>query len=229
MTTLLLLGARTLMKFLIDSFDVSETTVSVVLNEEKNEKKYYIKGIFAQAEKPNRNGRNYPRASMDKALKEYSSLITKKRALGELNHPDHPNINLERASHLIESLTWQGDNIIGRARILTEMPMGKIAKGLIDEGVQIGVSTRGLGSLVAKDGINFVQNDYVMTAIDIVGDPSAPDAFVEGIMEGTEWLYNVSNSSWIAADRTKKIIKNKTIREVEEIKAKLFENFLKSL
>jgi hypothetical protein len=218
------------MKLLVDEFNHSQADVKVLINEaEQGQKKYYIKGIFAQAETLNRNGRNYPRASMDKALREYTSLITKKRALGELNHPNHPNVNLERASHLIESLEWEGNNLIGQARILTEMPMGKIAKGLIDEGVQIGVSTRGLGSLVKKNGVNFVQEDYVITAIDIVGDPSAPDAFVEGIMEGSDWLYNISSNSWVAAESIRKSILSSTVVDVERKKAKLLESFLKSL
>jgi hypothetical protein len=218
------------MKMLVDAFDFSESsTVQTLVTEEKGQKKYYIKGIFAQAETKNRNGRNYPRSAMERALNEYTKLIKAKRALGELNHPDHPNVNLERASHLIESLTWDGNNIIGKARVLTEMPMGKVAKGLLDEGVQLGVSTRGLGSLVQKNGVNVVQDDYVMTAVDIVGDPSAPDAFVEGIMEGAEWIYNASTKSWMLAEQIRSDIKKMSAKHVADSQARIFERFLNGL
>ena len=177
----------------------------------------------------NRNGRSYPRSVMENALNQYSKLVEDKRALGELNHPSHPNVNLERASHIIESLEWDGNNIMGKARIMTEMPMGKIAKGLLDEGVKIGVSTRGLGSLQEKNGINVVQNDFTMTAIDIVGDPSAPDAFVEGIMEGAEWIYNAATNSWIVAEHVRKTINKMSAKQISDQKAVLFEQFLKSI
>lgn len=171
----------------------------------------------------------YPRRSMDKALEEYSGLIKAKRALGEMMHPDHPNVNLERASHIIESLEWSGNDVIGKARILTEMPMGKIAKGLIDEGVQLGVSTRGMGSIVEKNGVNVVQDDFMMSAIDIVGDPSAPNAFVEGIMEGREWIYNASSKSWVVAEQLKSDIQKMKATQVVESQAKMFQDFLNSL
>ena len=211
------------MKFLV------EKITSDVITEQTKDKKYYIKGVFAQAEMKNRNGRSYPKSVMENALNQYSKLVEDKRALGELNHPSHPNVNLERASHIIESLTWDGNNIMGKARIMTEMPMGKIAKGLLDEGVKIGVSTRGLGSLQEKNGINVVQNDFTMTAIDIVGDPSAPDAWVSGIMEGSEWIFNASTNSWILAEQIRKEMKRMSTKEIVEKQAKLFENFLNSI
>jgi len=211
------------MKFLV------EQVSSEILTEQTRDKKYYIKGVFAQAEVKNRNGRSYPRGVMEGALTNYQKLVEAKRAIGELNHPSHPQPNLERASHIIESLTWDGNNVIGKARIMTEMPMGKIAKSLIDEGVSIGVSTRGLGSLVERNGMNIVQNDFTMTAIDIVGDPSAPDAFVQGIMEGSEWIYNATNNSWMLAEQIKKNINKMSAKEVAAKQAKLFENFLNSI
>lgn len=211
------------MKFLV------EQVSSDILTEQTRDKKYYIKGVFAQAEVKNRNGRSYPRSVMEGALTNYQKLVEAKRAIGELNHPSHPQPNLERASHIIESLTWEGNNVIGKARIMTEMPMGKIAKSLIDEGVSIGVSTRGLGSLVERNGMNIVQNDFTMTAIDIVGDPSAPDAFVQGIMEGSEWIYNATNNSWMLAEQIKKNINKMSAKEVASKQAKLFENFLNSI
>lgn len=217
------------MKLLVDGIDYSEVEVATLTEEKTNQKKYYIKGIFAQAEQKNRNGRNYPRKALEKALESYASLINAKRALGELNHPDHPNVNLERASHLIESLTWEGNNVIGKARILTEMPMGKVAKGLIDEGVQLGVSTRGLGSLVERNGVKVVQDDYIMTAIDIVGDPSAPDAFVEGVMEDAEWVYNASTKSWMMAEQIRRDIKRMSTKQLAESQARMFQMFLSSL
>lgn len=211
------------MKFLV------EKVCDDLITEQTRDKKYYIKGIFAQAETRNRNGRSYPRSVMENALTNYMKVVEDRRAIGELNHPNHPQPNLERASHIIETLDWDGNNVVGKARIMTEMPMGKIAKGLIDEGVKIGVSTRGLGSLVERNGTNIVQNDFTMTAIDIVGDPSAPDAFVEGIMEGAEWIYNVATNSWILAEQVKKTINKMTAKQVAEKQAKLFENFLNNI
>ena len=216
------------MKLLVDSF-AEKYEVKTLTEAAGKEKNLYITGIFAQANKQNRNGRNYPRKSMEKAYEAYSKLIEAKRALGELNHPPQPQVDLERASHIIESLKWDGDNLIGKARVLTKLPMGKVVEGLIGEGVQIGVSTRGLGSLVEKNGINEVQDDYIMTAIDIVGDPSAPDAFVQGIMESAEWVYNASTNSWILAEQIKNDVRKMTTVQVAESQARMFSAFLNSL
>ena len=169
---------------------ISELSESVqTLVESANGKKtYFIEGIFAQSNKPNRNGRIYPKQHMESAMSNFNKLIEGKRAMGELNHPQGPTINLDRVSHLIESMKWQGDDLIGRAKIL-DTPMGRIAQGLLEGGVQLGVSTRGLGSIkTLSNGINEVQGDFVMNTVDIVGDPSAPDAFVNGIMEGVEYF-----------------------------------------
>lgn len=217
------------MKLLVDAFDPSMSEVNSLIKEEQGQKKYYIKGVFAQAETRNRNGRNYPKSALNKALNEYNRKIESRTALGELNHPDHPNVNLERASHIIESLTWDGNNIIGNARVLTEMPMGKVAKGLLDEGVQLGVSTRGLGSLIERNGVNVVQDDYTMTAVDIVSDPSGPDCWVEGVMEGAEWVYNASTKSWVLAEQVKKDIRSMSAKQVAESQALMFERFLRNL
>jgi len=211
------------MKFLV------EQVSSDILTEQTRDKKYYIKGVFAQAEVKNRNGRSYPKAVMEGALTNYQKLVEAKRAIGELNHPSHPQPNLERASHIIESLTWDGNNVIGKARIMTEMPMGKIAKSLIDEGVSIGVSTRGLGSLVERNGMNVVQNDFTMTAIDIVGDPSGPSCWVQGLREGAEWIYNSTSNSWELAEQLNKIIDKSSRQFVAENQIKMFEYFLRNI
>ena len=162
-----------------------------VLTEEKNgKKKLYIEGTFLQGEIKNRNGRMYPLATLEREVSKYNeSFIKSGRALGELGHPEGPTVNLDRASHLITSLVQEGNNFRGRARIL-ETPMGNIAKQLLDEGVKLGVSSRGIGSLKETNGCKVVADDYMLaTAADIVADPSAPDAFVNGIMEGKEWIW----------------------------------------
>ena len=175
---------------------ISEEFVSDVeyITEEKEngKKEYKIKGIFMQADIKNKNGRVYPMEILDKEVKRYNKeFINEKRAYGELGHPEGPTINLERASHMITALYPDGKNFIGEAKILAT-PMGEIVKTLMDEGAKLGVSSRGMGSLEQKkDGSNYVRNDfYLATAADIVSDPSAPSAFVEGIMEGKEWVWN---------------------------------------
>ena len=154
-------------------------------------KNYFIEGVFLQAELKNKNGRMYPFKTLQREVAKYDeNFITKGRALGELGHPEGPSINLDRVSHKIESLREDGNNFIGRAKIL-DTPNGKIAKSLLDEGVSLGVSSRGMGSLRKEDGCNIVEDDFMLaTAADIVADPSAPDAFVAGIMEGKEWVWD---------------------------------------
>ena len=163
------------------------------ITEEKDdgEKSYKIKGVFMQSEVKNRNGRVYPFEVLNKEVKRYNKeYIDEKRAFGELGHPDGPTVNLERASHMITALYPKDKNFIGEAKIL-KTPMGEIVKNLMDEGAKLGVSSRGMGSLVQKNGANYVRDDfYLATAADIVADPSAPNAFVEGIMEGKEWVWN---------------------------------------
>ena len=201
------------------------------LVEETNGKKSYkIKGVFLQSDIKNRNGRIYENDILTKEVDRYSKeFIDKKRAFGELGHPDGPTVNLERVSHMITSLKPEGKNFIGEAKIM-DTPYGKIVKGLIDEGAQLGVSSRGMGSLVTKGCANYVGKDfYLATAADIVADPSAPDAFVEGIMEGKEWVWEsgVLVEKDIEAWRME-VYKAKK-RELEEKKLKVFESLLKKL
>ena len=161
------------------------------LTEEKDGKKHYvIEGIFMQADQKNRNGRIYPKAVMESAVERYNrDQVSKGRAVGELNHPEGPTINLDKVSHKITELRWEGNNVVGKAQIL-DTPMGQIVRGLMEGGVQLGVSSRGMGSLVQRGGINYVGNDFQLATVDIVQDPSAPEAFVNGIMEGVEWIWD---------------------------------------
>ena len=174
---------------------ITETIENVkLITEEKNGKKLlYIEGVFLQSELKNRNGRMYPFGVLDREVKRYNEEYVKsKRALGELGHPDGPTINLDRVSHRITSLRAEGNNFVGKAQVL-DTPMGNIAKPLLGEGVQLGVSSRGMGSIDKREDCNVVCDDFMLTtAADIVADPSAPDAFVNGIMEGKEWVWDLS-------------------------------------
>jgi hypothetical protein len=195
-------------------------------------KKLYIKGPFLQAECVNRNKRRYPMHILEKEVKRYSELyIDKGRALGELGHPTGPTVNLDRVSHKIVELCREGNNFIGKAQILST-PMGKIAESLIKEGVCLGVSSRGLGSLrPTRDGYSEVGEDFMLaTAADIVADPSAPDAFVQGIMEDKEWIYDASKETWVI-ESVKGIIERdvQQRRLTEQRKLEHFENFLNNL
>jgi len=202
-----------------------------MLVEETNGKKdYKIRGVFLQSNIKNRNGRIYPKEILVKEVSRYNKeFINKKRAFGELGHPDGPTVNLERVSHMITKLYPDGDNFIGEAKVMNT-PYGKIVKGLIDEGAQLGVSSRGMGSLINRGGKNYVRDDfYLATAADIVADPSAPDAFVEGIMEGKEWVWE--NGALIEKDIEAwrmEIYKAKKF-ELDDKKLKVFESFLKKL
>lgn len=209
---------------------VEEVKLIVEAAKEGKGKDYFIEGVFLQADLKNRNGRMYPKEIMQKEVDRYSKeYINKNRAYGELGHPDSPTINLDRVSHMIKSLKMEGNNFVGRAKIL-DTPYGKIVKALIDEGAQLGVSSRGLGSLVQKDGVNLVQDDFMLaTAADIVADPSAPDAFVEGVMEGAEWVYNASTKSWMMAEQLRSDIRKMTAKQVAATQARMFETFLNSL
>jgi hypothetical protein len=201
------------------------------VTEEKNGKKsLYIEGIFLQADIKNRNGRCYPMETLAREVGRYTeNYISKGRALGELGHPSGPTVNLDRVSHMITSLREDGNNFIGKAKIL-DTPMGKIASSLISEGVKLGVSSRGIGSLVERNGVRYVSDDFMLaTAADIVADPSAPDAFVNGIMEGVEWVYDASRNDWLVENTRKKINHLVNSRELEEKKIQLFDEFLNSL
>jgi hypothetical protein len=166
---------------------------------------------------------------LEKAVAAYQPMIEARRALGELNHPPHPNVNPERASHLIEKLVWEGNNVMGRAKILTTLPMGKIAKGLIDEGVSFGVSTRGMGSISEKNGVKLVQDDFVLNTIDLVSDPSGIDCWVEGIMEGKEWVFDASSGNWVIAETMQKTVKTMSAKSLQEQKLRLFTKFLEQI
>ena len=201
------------------------------LVEETNGKKSYkIKGVFLQSDIKNRNGRIYENDILTKEVDRYSKeFIDKKRAFGELGHPDGPTVNLERVSHMITSLKPEGKNFIGEAKIM-DTPYGKIVKGLIDEGAQLGVSSRGMGSLVQKNGANYVGKDfYLATAADIVADPSAPDAFVEGIMENKEWIWDNGVIKAQDIEEYKEHIKEAKRLKLAEAKLKVFKNFIEKL
>ena len=210
---------------------ITETIEDVkLITEEKNGKKLlYIEGVFLQSELKNRNGRMYPFPVLDREVKRYNEEYVKsKRALGELGHPDGPTINLDRVSHRITSLKAEGNNFIGKAQIL-DTPMGNIAKNLLGEGVQLGVSSRGMGSIDKTESCNVVRDDFMLTtAADIVADPSAPDAFVNGIMEGKEWVYAGGAIHEQTIDQIKGRIDNAARNQMEEIKLSAFQQLLKS-
>lgn len=195
---------------------------------ENGKKGIYIEGIFMQADRENKNGRMYPKSIMEKELGRYQTLIKEKRSLGELGHPPNPTINLNNVSHLITNLRFEGSDIVGKAKIL-DTPMGKIAQNFIEEGVRLGVSSRGLGSLKERNGINEVQDDFHLATVDIVADPSAPDAFVQGIMESAEWI--LENGVWKTVDveNAQKQIKQTPKKNINEAKLEVFQRFLNSI
>jgi hypothetical protein len=211
---------------------IRELTESVqYLTEEKDGKKtLFIEGPFLVAEAVNKNKRMYKEETMRNEVNRYNeAYISKNRAFGELGHPDTPSINLDRVSHLIVGLRQEGNAWIGKAKIL-ETPMGNIARSLIEGGAQLGVSSRGMGSLKIVNGVNIVQDDFhLATAADIVADPSAPGAFVQGIMEGKEWM--MVNGSWteVQYEEAKREIKQASSKDIERVSLKIFENFIKKL
>ena len=206
--------------------------VELIVEERNGKKSMYIEGVFLQGDIKNRNGRMYPMDTLRREVGRYNeSFVLKGRALGELGHPEGPTLNLDRVSHKITSLREEGTNYIGKAKLLNT-PMGKIAQNLIDEGVKLGVSSRGLGTLaVNEDGIKIVSTDFMLaTAADIVADPSAPDAFVSGIMEGKEWIWEGTTlREQLANDTKNKIESLVTQKALEEHKLNLFNEFIRSL
>jgi len=203
----------------------------IIVEDNNGKKNLYLEGVFLQAEVKNRNGRMYPEATMDKEVNRYiKEYVEKNRAYGELGHPDTPSINLDRVSHIITSLKKEGTNYIGRAKIL-ETPMGNIAKGLLDGGAQLGVSSRAMGSLkTGKDGVQVVQDDFMLsTAADIVADPSAPDAYVSGIMEGKEWTFVDGKFVEKDIEEAQRFIRKASSRQLEEAKIRAFEDFLSKI
>lgn len=204
---------------------------------EDGKKNYFIEGIFMQGDLKNRNGRIYPSATLESEMNRYQKeFIDTKRALGELGHPDGPQINGDRVSHLITDMRREGNDFYGKAKILST-PMGEIVKSLLDEGVKIGVSTRGLGSVKAgKNGVMEVQKDFHLSTVDIVTDPSAPNAFVNGIMENVEYYYDIASGNWRAQEVIENIQEevekkvNRVVKTIDEATAtRMFESFIRSL
>lgn len=214
------------MKLITESIEEVE-----VLEEESNGKKnLYIEGVFLQADIKNRNGRIYPYDILEREVGRYTEqYITFGRALGELGHPEGPTVNLDRVSHKIVSLRSEGSNFIGKAQILST-PMGNIAKSLLESGVKLGVSSRGMGSMEEKNGANYIRDDFMLTtAADIVADPSAPDAFVNGIMEGKEWVWENGLIKEVNIDKYRRYISESTRKSIEERSLEVFSNFLQTL
>jgi hypothetical protein len=196
---------------------------------EDGTKAYTIEGVFAQAEQKNRNGRIYPKPVMEAAVKKYANEQVKtKRAVGELNHPDGPTVNLDKVSHLITDLKFEDNNVMGKARIL-DTPMGQIVKGLLEGGVQLGVSTRGMGSLEKRGDAMYVKDDFMLNTVDIVQDPSAPGAFVNGIMEGVDWVWNNGIIEAQEIEKMETEIKKAPRADLYETQTREFKNFLSLL
>jgi hypothetical protein len=202
--------------------------IQIITEERDGKKAYFIEGVFMQSDIKNRNGRVYPNGVLVKEAMRYNKeFVEANRAMGELGHPEGPQLNLDRVSHIIKEMKVDGKNIWGKAKVM-DTPYGKIVKNMIDEGVKFGVSSRGVGSLkTTKDGINEVQSDFNLAAVDIVADPSAPDAFVEGVMEGKDWVYE--NGNWRQVEAIKQVIKRTSKRDLEEAKLQAFNAFLRGL
>ena len=201
----------------------------IVEKKEDGTKKYLIEGVFAMAESKNRNGRIYPKAILEKAVDKYvTDQVKTKRAVGELNHPEGPTVNLDKVSHLITDLNFEGNNVMGKAQVL-ETPMGQIVKGLLEGGVQLGVSTRGMGSLEQRNGASVVKDDFILNTVDIVQDPSAPNAFVNGIMEGKEWVWCNGILKETEVAKYQRIMSDASRHDVEAKTLQVFEHFLSNL
>ena len=207
-----------------------ENNLEVIVEaNEKGEKKYAIEGVFAQADQKNRNGRIYPKVIMEKAVGKYvTEQVKTGRAVGELNHPEGPTVNLDKVSHRITDLKFEGNDVVGRASIL-DTPNGKIVKGLLDGGVRLGVSTRGMGSLESRNGVMVVKDDYILNTVDIVQDPSAPNAFVNGIMEGVDWIWNNGIIEARHIEKMETEIKKAKRPGLYEAQVREFKNFLSLL
>lgn len=210
--------------------EVNENIEYLVEEDKSGKKNLFISGPFMMSEVKNKNGRMYPKGVLMKEVKRYNTeYVDKNRAFGELGHPDGPGINLERVSHMITELKEDGNNVMGKAKIM-DTPYGQIVKNLIDNGAQLGVSSRGMGSLEEKNGVKVVKDDfYLATAADIVADPSAPEAFVQGIMEGKEWIWESGALVEMAVDEIKKEITTATSINLENKKVKAFSQFLSKL
>ena len=207
-----------------------ENNLEVIAEQKKNgEKNYFIEGVFMQSNKKNRNGRVYEKATLENAVEKYvTEQVKTGRAVGELNHPEGPTVNLDKVSHKIEDLHWQGSDVIGKASIL-KTPMGKIDEGLLEGGVKLGVSSRGMGSLVSKNGAQYVGDDFMLSTIDIVQDPSAPSAFVNGVMEGVEWVWDNGLIRQRDIEEIETEIKSTSKVNLPEAEIRAFKNFLSKL
>ena len=207
-----------------------EQNIETICEQKKDgSKDYFIEGVFMQSNKKNRNGRIYEKASLEKAVDKYvTEQVKTGRAVGELNHPEGPTVNLDKVSHKITDLHWQGNDVVGKASIL-KTPMGKIVEGLLEGGVKLGVSSRGMGSLVQKNGASYVGDDFMLATVDIVQDPSAPSAFVNGVMEGVEWVWDngLIRQQDIEAIETE--IKRAPRKDLQEAEIRAFKNFLSKL
>ena len=214
---------------LISEFVENDIEFFITENKKTGGKDYKIQGIFAQAEKKNRNGRIYPMPIIEKAVGKYDTeQVQKGRAVGELNHPEGPTVNLDKVSHKINKLEFQGNDVVGEASILNT-PMGEVVKGLLDGGVTFGVSTRGMGSLSQRNNAMVVNDDYILNAVDIVQDPSAPGAFVNGIMEGVEWVWNNGIVEAQTIEKMETEIKKAPRANLYETEVREFKNFLSLL
>ena len=207
-----------------------ENNLEVIAEQKKNgEKNYFIEGVFMQSNKKNRNGRVYEKATLENAVEKYvSEQVKTGRAVGELNHPEGPTVNLDKVSHKINDLHWQGNDVVGKASIL-KTPMGKIVEGLLEGGVKLGVSSRGMGSLVSKNGAQYVGDDFMLSTIDIVQDPSAPSAFVNGVMEGVEWVWDNGLIRQQDIEVIETEIKSAPSKDLHEAEIRAFKNFLSKL
>jgi hypothetical protein len=216
------------MKLIVET--VCDLQYLIETDEKTGTKNWFLEGIFMQAEKKNRNGRVYPFHVLSKEVQRYNNdYVNKNRAFGELGHPDSPTINLDRVSHMITKLYPDGNNIMGKAKIL-DTPNGKIVKSLLDGGASLGVSTRGVGSLKPQNGFQLVQDDFhLATAADIVADPSAPDAFVRGLMEDAEWILTSKGWMPIHHDKAKKLIKEASRNEIEDVALKVWQTFISKI
>lgn len=207
----------------------SENLQYIVEAASSGEKKFIIDGIFMQAEQVNRNRRVYPKKVLEKAVSKYlAEYVNKGRAVGELNHPDGPAINLDKVSHRITELSWNGNDVVGKALILNT-PMGQIVKGLLEGGCQLGVSSRGMGTVANKNGRSEVNDDFILSTIDIVQDPSAPSAFVNGIMEGVEWIWDNGLLKSQQIEKYETEIKKTSSANLAEAQIKIFNDFLSNL
>ena len=214
---------------LISEFTDHQVGYNIITEEKSGKKKYVIEGVFAQAEQKNRNGRIYPKPIMEKAVNDYhEKQVSKGRAVGELNHPEGPTVNLDKVSHKIEELKFEGNDVMGKATVL-DTPMGQIVKGLLDGGVQLGVSTRGMGSLMQQNNAMVVKDDFMLNAIDIVQDPSAPSAFVNGVMEGVDWVWHNGILEPQAIEKMETEIKKAPRKDLYEVQVREFKNFLSLL